>query len=402
MQNIQKSIQTLFTATATALLVIGASSAPALSFDDVLMIGAYEPMSGPGAALGIGASRGVGLAIDEWNGRGGIKIGGKSYEIKYTVYDHKYSAELAVEVANKLVFDDKIKILVTNSGSGPTIAATEAVLEKNKIFNTTTGWNPKAIGPDKTYTFRMWGTGNEFGASFLRWWVKNFPEKKRIAIFEGATSAGMASGNLMKVHAKSMGFEVVHEDYTDETATDFYAPITAMMASNPDLIEMSATRPGHEGLIVKQLYELGYKGAIVSAGTNPDETFKIAGAKAMEGMYLLQSISYDSPDVSAEEKAYAKKYQEKYNEKFVSFHSEKMYDAAIGVFGAIEACQCTDPTKLRDFFVTYKWKTLAGQMTSWGGEVTYGIKRQMIHALPINVFKDGKIVTVAFGMPDVP
>ncbi|MCY4590223.1 MAG: ABC transporter substrate-binding protein [Alphaproteobacteria bacterium] len=384
------------------MLVLGLSAVQANAFDGELWIGAYEPMSGPGAALGIGASRGVGLAIDEWNARGGIKLDGKAYEIKYKVYDHKYSAELAVEVANKLVFDDGIKILVTNSGSGPTIAATEAVLEKNKIFNTTTGWNPKAIGADKTYTYRVWGTGNEFGASFLRWWIKNFPDKNKIAVFEGATSAGMASGALMKQHALALGFDVVHEDYTDETASDFYAPITAMMAAGPDLIEMSATRPGHEGLIVKQLHELGYEGTIVSAGTNPDETLKIAGAEAMEGMYLLQSISYESPDVSAAQKAYAKKYQEKYNEKFVTFHSEKMYDAANGVFSAIEACQCIDPTELRDFFATFSWETLSGQMTAWGGEKTYGIKRQMIHALPINVFKDGQIITIAFGMPDVP
>ena len=157
----------LTTVAVTALALFGASLPQAQAFDEVLWIGAYEPMSGPGAALGIGASRGVGLAIDDWNGKGGIKVKGKSYEIKYKVYDHKYSGELAVETATKLVFDDKIKILVTNSGSGPTIAATEAVLEKNKIFNTTTGWNPKAIGPDKTYTYRVWGTGNEFGASFL-------------------------------------------------------------------------------------------------------------------------------------------------------------------------------------------------------------------------------------------
>ena len=152
----------------------------------------------------------------------------------------------------------------------------------------------------------------------------------------------------------------------------------------------------------EQLFELGYEGTIVSAGTNPDETYKIAGAEAMEGMYLLQSISYDSPDVSPEQKAYAKKYQEKYDEKFVTFHSENMYDAAQSVFSAIEECQCTDPTELRDFFETYSWKTLAGQMTAWGGEQTYGIKRQMIHSLPINVFKNGEIVTIAFGMPEVP
>ena len=79
-----------------------------------------------------------------------------------------------------------------------------------------------------------------------------------------------------------------------------------------------------------------------------------------------------------------------------------MYDAAIGVFGAIEACQCFDPTELRDFFVNYNWMTLAGQMTAWGGEKTYGIKRQLIHTLPINVFRDGKIVTLGFEMPEVP
>lgn len=385
-----------------ASLAILAGPPVATAFDDVLWVGAYEPMSGPGAALGVGASRGVMLAIEGWNARGGVKVGGKSYEIKYQVYDHRYSAELAVEVATKLVFDDKIKILIANAGSGPTIAATEAVLEKNRIFNTTTGWNPKAIGPDKTYTFRLWGTANEFGKSFLTWWAKENPDKMRIAIFEGATSAGMASGALMKGLAEGLGYEVVHEDYTEETATDFYSPITAMMASDPDLIEMSATRPGHEGLIVKQLHELGYEGTIVSAGTNPDETLKIAGAEAMEGIYLLQNISYESTDVSPEQKAYAARYKEKYDDRFVTYHSEKMYDMANGVFLAMEACQCMEPTELRDFMTTFSWKTLSGAMTAWGGEKTYGINRQMIHAIPINIFRDGQVVTIGFAVPEVP
>ena len=371
-------------------------------FDGVFWVGAYEPLSGPGAALGVSGTRAVQLAIDEWNANGGLHLDGKAYEIKYKYYDHGYSAERAVEAANKLVFDDGIKIMVTLAGSGPTIAAVEAVLEKNQIFNTTAGWNPNAIGPDKTYTFRVWMTGNEFGYVFLKWFREQFPEKKRIAIFEGATSAGMASGAMMKNHAEALGYEVVYEDYTDENATDYYAPITAMLAASPDLIEMSATRPGQEGLIVKQLHELGYEGKIVSAGTVPDETLKIAGGEAMEGMYLLQAISYDSPGTSPEEKAYAQAYRDKYNETFVSFQSEKMYDAAIGVFGAIEACQCSDPTELRDFFENYHWKTLAGQWTAWGGEETYGIKHQLIHTLPINVFEDGKIVTLQFVMPEVP
>ena len=52
---------------ASVALVFAAGLAQAQKFDGEFWIGAYEPMSGPGGALGIGASRGVGLAIDKWN-----------------------------------------------------------------------------------------------------------------------------------------------------------------------------------------------------------------------------------------------------------------------------------------------------------------------------------------------
>ena len=79
-----------------------------------------------------------------------------------------------------------------------------------------------------------------------------------------------------------------------------------------------------------------------------------------------------------------------------------MYDMANGVFLAIEACQCMEPTELRDFMTTFSWKTLSGAMTASGGEQTYGIKRQMIHSIPIKIFRSGEVVTIGFAVPEVP
>ena len=94
--------------------------------ENVLVIGDFQPLSGPGASLGVGNHRGVELAVDDINAQGGITVGGKQYTLKTIVYDHKGTAEGGVTAANKLVFDDGVKFIVGTTGSGPSIAATEA------------------------------------------------------------------------------------------------------------------------------------------------------------------------------------------------------------------------------------------------------------------------------------
>jgi branched-chain amino acid transport system substrate-binding protein len=372
--------------------------------ENVLIIGDFQPLSGPGASLGVGVHRGVELAVDDINAQGGITVDGKKYMLKTIVYDHKGTAEGGVTAANKLVFDDGVKYIVGTVGSGPSIAATEAVLTENKVLFATTGWNPKCLGPDRPYNFRLHGTGREYGMAFYEWAAEKLPEAKKVAIIAVNDPAGFAAADDTKAVAESLGMEVVGTEFFERGTTDYYPFLTRLIAKNPDIIDTGGSKPNEDGLMIKQLYELGYKGKIAAAGQVPSTTLEIAGKEAAEGVYLMQTIAYDSPTaaVSAEQKEYAKKYTEKYGDPLVPYQSEKCYDMVIGLVKAIENANSLDTTVVRDELAKTEWKYLSGHMSKWGGEKTYGIKHNLIIPIFINQFQDGKVVTVGSAMPDIP
>ena len=64
-----------------------------------------------------------------------LNVAGKTYKIKTVVYDHLYTSEGAVAAANRLVFQDKTKYVVGTYGSGPSMAATDAVYTPNKVIH---------------------------------------------------------------------------------------------------------------------------------------------------------------------------------------------------------------------------------------------------------------------------
>ena len=372
--------------------------------ENVLIIGDFQPLSGPGAALGLGNHRGVELAVDDINAQGGITVAGKQYTLKTIVYDHKGTAEGGVTAANKLVFDDGVKFIVGTVGSGPSIAATEAVFIEEKILFATTGWNPKCLGQDRPYNFRLHGTGREYGMAFYEWAAKNLPEAKRVAIIAVNDPAGFAAAEDTKAVAEGLGMTVVATEFFERGTTDYYPFLTRLIAKNPDVIDTGGSKPNEDGLMIKQLYELGYKGKIAAAGQVPSTTLEVAGKEAAEGVYLMQTIAYDSPGaaVSAEQKEFAKKYTEKYGDPLVPYQAEKVYDMVIGLAKAIENANSLDTTVVRDELAKTEWKFLSGHMSKWGGEKTYGIRHNLIIPIFVNQFQNGNVVTVGSAMPDIP
>ena len=68
-----------------------------------------------------------------------LHVGGKKYKLTDAVYDNRYTAEGGIAAAKRLVFEDGAKFVVGTMGSGPSVAASDAVFEANKIIFLYTG-----------------------------------------------------------------------------------------------------------------------------------------------------------------------------------------------------------------------------------------------------------------------
>ena len=323
------------TSTLAAVFAIGTmlfGAASSAQYDDELLIGDFQPLSGTAAAGGLGNHRGLVLAIKHYNEGShplnptpGLTVGGKTYKLTTVVYDHKYTTEGGVTAANKLVFDDGAKFVLGTWGSAPSISASETVFEPNKILFATTGWSQKCIGPDKPFTFRLHMTGLQYNGAFYDYASVHMPDKKRMAILAANDESGFAVAKDLEQIADRLGLEVVAKEFHDRGATDMYPFLTRILAAEPDILDTGGGVPGEEAQIMKQLHELGGGVLVSGAGQVPGVLLDIAGKEAVEGAYLAQTINYDTEgDIITDlQRKFAADYKATFNEPEAPFQGRE-------------------------------------------------------------------------------
>src|SRR5690606_35401610 len=114
---------------------------------ETLNIGVLVTLSGAGAAWRQGMKNAAEIAAAEVNERGGLEVGDKQYKVNVIAYDDKYQANEAVTVANRLVFEDKVKYIIGPVGSAPVLAI-QPITEKNQVIVMTLGFTSKALQQD--------------------------------------------------------------------------------------------------------------------------------------------------------------------------------------------------------------------------------------------------------------
>jgi len=180
---------------------LGLAATTAQAQQETLKIGALVTLSGAGAAWGQGMLHAAELAADDANAQGGLEVAGKRYKVEVIPYDDKYQANEAVTVANRLVFEDKVKYIIGPVGSAPVLAI-QPITEKNGVIVMTLGFTPKALGADKPYTFRPNVTTAEVSQPQIDWAVKSLGIKKVGALFPNDETGQAIAKDLRRPTAR--------------------------------------------------------------------------------------------------------------------------------------------------------------------------------------------------------
>ena len=96
------------------LLLAGMSAG--LGAQNVVKIGWFGPQTGDGALWGQAELNAVKMLADDFNAKGGIAVGGKKYTVQVVGYDDKGDSVEAVNVAKRLVSQDKVVAIVGAQG----------------------------------------------------------------------------------------------------------------------------------------------------------------------------------------------------------------------------------------------------------------------------------------------
>ena len=163
------------------VLASGQAFAQKAASRKTLDIGIATPLTGPAAHLGTNIKNAALIAIDDQNAQGGVTIAGQKYLLNPIVLDTKKDAAVGKAVAEQLVYDKKVKVVI-----GPFIddaIGAQPVLESNKIMSfivTPSRTNRHVTVPNRPYSFFFSGPIPQMFNTVTAYLQKFYPNAKTV------------------------------------------------------------------------------------------------------------------------------------------------------------------------------------------------------------------------------
>ena len=318
--------------------------------EDVIKIGIAGPMTGDQAKMGMDFKNGVSLAVEEWNGKGGV-LGKK---IGVIVSDDQHDPKQAVSVANKMVNEGVIGV-IGHFNSSCSLPASDVYNRAGIPMITPGSTNPQLTEKGYKNVFRVCGRDDQQGGVAAKF-AANYLKLKSVAILHDKTTYGQGLADEFR---KSLGdkVKVVYYAGIAQGDKDFKTVLTAVKSKSPVLIFFGGIYP-EAGLLVKQSRELGMNVRFMSGDGTIDPKFtEIAGVAEAEGTFLTYG---PDPKNIPTAKAFIEKYRSKYGE--IGPYSIYAYDAANILFAAIKEAQSTAGNLIADKLHSMEFDVALGKM----------------------------------------
>lgn len=381
---------------AVSTVVFFGAAIPAASAE-TLKIGSIWGLSGPGSQLGVVCKDAAVLATEWINGKGGITVGGKKYNIELLIEDNKNTAAGSLNAATKLVHKDKVKFI--NGMNVPfQIEAVQSVTEPAKvILNSAKSSN--LLVKDK-FTF---SATNGFTApipGLFEFLKKSYPSVKTIAFSAHDEPGGLAVDKVGRMFAEKMGYKLFETHLTQFGTKEYYPTWTKMLNSKPEGAFIGIGFPDSLAANVRQARELGFKGPIVSVGTGDSSVFVTLIGKEYANDFIYAGFDMNAADNPAMIKEIMGLWEKKYRRPF-NLDALDGWSAVWSLVQAIEKAQSFDPEK-----VVKVWEGMKTIETAWGtgtmgGQKAFGINHMVLSPAPISILKSGKVQATHWYKPDM-
>jgi branched-chain amino acid transport system substrate-binding protein len=272
-----------------------------------ILVGSIQDLSGPLAGFSKMAAAGMQMRADEINAKGGIQ----GRKIKVIVEDSAYNPTKAVQVAQKLVNQDKVFVVAGSIGTVVNNAAMPVQFEKN-VMN----FAPLTAARD------MFEPVNKLKFAILDDYYGSMKEHapvlfkkvnaKKACILHQDDEFGLEVARGVTDGLKSINIPISETTTYKRGATDFSSQIVKLKAANCDFVGMGTLireTPGAIGEARKTGFNPTFMGSI-GAYT---ELVPMLGKEAVNGFYAVNSATIPYADSSNENvRAWAASYKSKY------------------------------------------------------------------------------------------
>jgi branched-chain amino acid transport system substrate-binding protein len=311
-----------------SLLVSGSAFAA-----DAIRIGALFAVTGPAAFLGEPERNTAQMVVDEINKAGGIK----GRKLQLIAYDTAGDASKAVQLATKLIKNDRVSAIIGPSTTGESMAVIP-VAEKAQIPLISCSAGSKITDPVKKWIFKT--AQNDALAVGAVYGQLRKEKLTSVAILTVSDGFGSSGREQLKSQASRYGITIVSDDTYGPKDTDMTAQLTKIRGSSAQAIICWGTNPG-PAVIAKNVRQLGIKLPLyMSHGVSSKKFIELAGSAA-EGVRLPSGkviVADMLPAADSQKKplvSFVKDYQRHFNSEGDHFGGHA-WDAVMLLKSAIE------------------------------------------------------------------
>lgn len=310
----------------------------AQSNDNPIKLGAMFINSGPLGGYGINGQRAINMALGEINSSGGIL--GRKLELVFG--DTKLKPDVAVELAEKFINEDKVDFLMGPTSSGVALSLSEVARKHKKILINTqaatyvlTGakFNPYLFSTLSNVMMHSRSGAYYMAAKPCKRWMCIAPDY----------NYGHESWDLFKEKLKELkpDIEIVGETFPKLMAPDYSANIEAILKARPDGVwcplwgqdAVNFIRQAKQSRLFDTIRFAFPVGAAL-------ETLVPLGKDTPDGLFMASRYFFTTPD-SVENKEFVKRYFEKYKE-YPDYMTEETYAGVYFIKAAAERAGTTD------------------------------------------------------------
>ena len=252
----------------------------------VVKIGFIDPLTGPTAAIGIGAKNSAKLAVQQANASGEFP-----YEIQLVAEDDASDPATGVAAALKLCSDPDIIAVVSHFNS-PVALATGPIFHRSGVAQIM----PSSIHPDITRgndykeVFRICADNiaeHNFGADLV---INELGNKKWSIIYD-TSSYGVNCNDNFKRSLSERGGKLLSEDGISVGTKDFRPILNKIKELKPEAIYFGGLTT-EAALCKRQMHELGMDNILYFGVTGLDsETFNEIAGSAAEGTIIVGKLA---------------------------------------------------------------------------------------------------------------
>ena len=357
------------------LFAVCGGAAQAATAPSQIKIGTLYAASGNFAAISMPVHRGLQLWVDQKNAEGGVfvKPYNKKIPIKLIAYDDQSNTATAATLYNQLITQDKVDILVSDSGSPLTSVAVPIARDHKMLLIDQTGTGAAFFTKDNPYIVLMSDPVSSIWPKYIADFLTQDGPKlgiKRIAILYATNDFTGTQANAVRgfIKAAKAPVEIVYDQGVPTTTTSYTVIINNIRAANPDAV-ITLGFPNNDISYLRNLQDSGVKFKWqfnIYPGLETEGLKKTVGAKGLEYIftYVPSSVIEYKPEFGMSLPQFRDAWHKKYTDDKVEFgfNSVAGYTTGLVLENALKATASMEQLALRKaiFSLSGKLKTIDG------------------------------------------